>query len=241
MNDTSQKLSSQIAKQLLNEIISGNYQPGMFLPSERELQDDYDASRSIIRESLQFLAAQGLVSSSSRKGTIINPDINQPVLQALLLACVRSNVFLEDILSVRSVLEPQIASIAAGKASSLQIRDMLSLATQFEAFDFEHYNIALWRKLDTLFHLLVAQATQNQVFAILVEVLIGVLTSQRRTEIDATVTSDRLHIAAQQHYAIAEAIANGNSQQAGEVMRIHLETTIDNTLEFKSERVKLEK
>jgi DNA-binding FadR family transcriptional regulator len=79
------------------------------------------------------------------------------------------------------------------------------------------------------------------VFAILVEVLIGVLTSQRRTEIDATVTSDRLHIAAQQHYAIAEAIANGNSQQAGEVMRIHLETTIDNTLEFKSERVKLEK
>jgi GntR family transcriptional repressor for pyruvate dehydrogenase complex len=239
MSDTSQKLSSQIAKQLLNEIISGHYKPGMFLPSERELQEDYDASRPIIRESLQILAAQGLVAASSRKGTVVNPDINQPVLQALLLACVRSNVFLEDILSVRSVLEPQIASIAAGEASSPQIRDLLGLAAQFEAFDFEHRNLALWRKLDTRFHLLVAQATQNQVFAILVEVLIGILTSQRRGEIEASVTPDSLRTAAQQHHAIAEAIANGDSQQAGEVMRIHLETTIGNTLAFKSERVKL--
>lgn len=241
MNDTSQTLSSQIAKQLLNEIISGKYQPGMFLPSERELQVEFDASRPIIRESLQILAAQGLVSASSRQGTIVNPDINQPVLQALLLACVRSSVFLKDILSVRSVLEPQIASIAAKEASTPQIRDLLGLAGQFEAFDFEHYNLVLWRKLDTHFHLLVAQSTQNQVFAIIVEVLIGILTNQRRGEIEASVTPGSLHIAAQQHRAIAEAIANGDSQQAGEVMRTHLETTIGNTLEFKNERVKLGK
>jgi GntR family transcriptional repressor for pyruvate dehydrogenase complex len=235
----SEKLSSQIAKDLLNKIILGDYQPGMFLPSERELQDDYEASRPIIRESLQILAAQGLVTSSSRKGTTINPDINQPVLQALLLACVRSNVFLEDILSVRRVLEPQIASIAAEGASSVQIRDLLGSVAQFDTFDFEHYDIVLWRKLDTHFHLLVAQATQNQVFAILVEVLMDILTSQRRSEIEATVTPERLHIAAKQHRAIAEAIANGHSQQAGQAMRAHLETTISNTLEFKNKRVKL--
>lgn len=235
-----QKLSSQIAQDLLNKILSGDFQPGMFLPSERELQDHYDASRPIIRESLQILAAQGLVTSSSRKGTIVNPEINQPVLQALLLACVRSNVFLEDILSVRRVLEPQIALIAADEASSVQIRELLTLAAQYETFDFEHYNIALWRKLDTQFHLLVAQATQNQVFAILVEVLMDILTSQRRAEIEETVTPESLHIAAQQHRAITEAIANGNSQQAAELMRTHLETTIGNTLEFKSKRVKLE-
>jgi GntR family transcriptional repressor for pyruvate dehydrogenase complex len=211
----------------------------MFLPSERELQDDYDASRPIIRESLQILAAQGLVASSSRKGTIVSPDINQPVLQALLLACVRSNVFLEDILSVRRVMEPEIASMAAREASSVQIRDLLGLASQFESFDFEQYKIAIWRSLDTQFHLLVAQATQNQVFAILVEVLMEILTNQRRSEMDATASPERLHIAAEQHRAIAEAIANGESQQAGEVMRNHLETTIGHTLEFKSQRVEL--
>jgi GntR family transcriptional repressor for pyruvate dehydrogenase complex len=211
----------------------------MFLPSERELQNDYDASRPIIRESLQILAARGLVASSSRKGTIVNPDINQPVLQALLLACVRSNVFLEDILSVRRVMEPEIASMAAREASSVQIRDLLGLASQFETFDFEQYNIAIWRKLDTQFHLLVAQATQNQVFVILVEVLMEILTNQRRSEMDATASPERLHIAAEQHRTIAEAIANGDSQQASEGMRNHLETTIGHALEFKSERVKL--
>jgi DNA-binding FadR family transcriptional regulator len=56
---------------------------------------------------------------------------------------------------------------------------------------------------------------------------------------DATASPERLHIAAEQHRAIAEAIANGESQQAGEVMRNHLETTIGHTLEFKSQRVEL--
>jgi DNA-binding FadR family transcriptional regulator len=116
---------------------------------------------------------------------------------------------------------------------------LLGLASQFETFDFEQYKIALWRKLDTQFHLLVAQATQNQVFAILVEVLMEILTNQRRSEMDATASPERLHIAAEQHRAIAEAIANGNSQRASDSMRTHLETTIGHALEFKSERVQL--
>ncbi|WP_044955428.1 GntR family transcriptional regulator [Streptomyces clavuligerus] len=57
-------LYRRVADALRTEITSGGYTPGMDLPSERELQSRYDASRNTIRQALQTLVAEGLVVSS---------------------------------------------------------------------------------------------------------------------------------------------------------------------------------
>ena len=240
MNKNSKKLSEQIAETLTDKILSGDYDLNTFLPSERELQEEYDASRPIIRESLQILATRGLVTSSSRKGTVVNPNINQPVLQAVLLACVRSNVFLEDLLNARYVLESQIAVIAAEKITVPQSRELLDLLSQQEALDFadiQQNGATKWRNLDMQFHLLIAHATQNEVFTILIEVLIGILLNQRHTEMDATVTQESLSTAIQYHRAITEAIVNHDSEKAGEAMKNHLAATMRNYENFSKGRV----
>lgn len=225
------KLSTQIANSLMKKIVTGDFKSGELLPSERHLQDEYQVSRPIIREALQIVAAQGLVSSSSRQGTVVSTDINQPVLQALFLACVRSNVFLEDVLNVRVVLEPQAASLAAANATSAQIRDLQSIVSQLEEIeitDFLKGNLQKWRQLDTEFHKIIAQSTQNQVYVILIEVLIEILVSQRRVELDSTVTAETLSKAIEEHRAISDAIAKGDVESAAQAMRLHLETTIRN-------------
>jgi GntR family transcriptional repressor for pyruvate dehydrogenase complex len=242
MANNTDKLSSQIANNIMRKIVTGDFKSGEFLPSERDLQDEYQVSRPIIREALQIVAAQGLVSSSSRQGTVVSADINQPVLQALFLACVRSNVFLEDVLAVRVVLEPQAASLAATNVTSAQVRDLQSIIDQLEEIDIVNFSrgqLQRWRQLDTEFHKIIAQSTQNQVYVILIEVLIEILVSQRRFELDSAVTAETLSKAIEEHRAISDAIANGDAPSASQAMRLHLESTMRNLEQYHNKRMQL--
>ena len=242
MTNNTNNLSSQIANNIMRRIVAGDYKSGEFLPSERHLQDEYQVSRPIIREAIQIVAAQGLVSSSSRQGTVVSADINQPVLQALFLACVRSNVFLEDVLAVRAVLEPHAASLAATNATSAQVRDLQSVVNQFEEIELANFSreqLQRWRQLDAEFHKIIAQSTQNQVYVILIEVLIEILISQRRSELDSAVTTETLSRAIEEHRAISDAIANGDAPSASQAMHLHLVSTIRNLEQYQNKRMQL--
>jgi len=54
-------LSAQIAKSIRDAIISGDLDVGERLPSEAELSDQFNVSRSTVREALKRLAAQSLI------------------------------------------------------------------------------------------------------------------------------------------------------------------------------------
>ncbi|WP_296420478.1 FadR/GntR family transcriptional regulator [Pseudooctadecabacter sp.] len=54
-------LSAQIAKSIRDAIVSGDLDVGERLPSEAELSDQFDVSRSTVREALKRLAAQSLI------------------------------------------------------------------------------------------------------------------------------------------------------------------------------------
>lgn len=242
MINNSDKLSSQVANSIMKRIVTGDFKSGELLPSERHLQDEFQVSRPIIREAIQIVTALGLVSSSARQGTVVSTDINQPVLQALFLACVRSNVFVEDVLTVRAVLEPHAANQAATNATSAQIRDLHSVVNQFEEIeivDFLKGRLQRWRQLDTEFHKIIAQSTQNQVYVILIEVLIEILVSQRRFELDSAVTTETLSKAIEEHRAIFDAIANGDAALAFQAMRLHLESTIRNVEQYLNKKMQL--
>ena len=54
-------LSAQIAKSIRDAIVSGDLDVGERLPSESELSDQFNVSRSTVREALKRLAAQSLI------------------------------------------------------------------------------------------------------------------------------------------------------------------------------------
>jgi len=59
----------QLAKTLLNEIKSGRYPVGSYLPTEFELCDQFGVSRFTVREAIKQLAQQGLLSRQRGVGT----------------------------------------------------------------------------------------------------------------------------------------------------------------------------
>lgn len=65
------KLYKQIIKDISDKIISGELEPGSRLPSENELMDIYNASKSTIEKSMMILAHEGYILTIPRKGNYI--------------------------------------------------------------------------------------------------------------------------------------------------------------------------
>ena len=59
---------------MLQRIVSEEFPPGTLLPSERELQDDYQVSRAVVREAIKLLASRKLVVISRGQGAVVASD-----------------------------------------------------------------------------------------------------------------------------------------------------------------------
>jgi len=77
------------------------------------------------------------------------------------------------------------------------------------------------------FHNMIAQASQNPVFEILVNILVGIIWRQEHT-VNAPVPNNRYVGTAQQHTLIVQAIAEHDVSAARRAMTEHLETTRHN-------------
>jgi GntR family transcriptional regulator len=64
----------QVARILRDQILSGAIDPGSEIPSERELQENYNVSRHTIRQAFNLLVSEGLVRREQGRGSYILPE-----------------------------------------------------------------------------------------------------------------------------------------------------------------------
>ena len=147
------------------------------LPPERELCERFGVSRTVIRETVKVLVAQGFLKQVGGKGTFISQNSVEPLTNALSVF-VRRNAqqSYTELFEVRSVLEVEIAGLAAERASSEEI-DYLAklnrtLATMHSKMDdLSDKDLARYNQLDFEFHQALAKCTRNNFFVILVAAL----------------------------------------------------------------------
>lgn len=65
------KVTFNVAQQIRNHVLSGRYQEGATLPSERELAAEYGVSRTVIRRVIDILADENLVVRTPRCRPIV--------------------------------------------------------------------------------------------------------------------------------------------------------------------------
>ena len=65
----------EIADQLLQRIESGEFPSGLQMPTEQDLQAQFNASRSTIREAIKQLTTLGLVETKPGQGTFVVPKV----------------------------------------------------------------------------------------------------------------------------------------------------------------------
>lgn len=69
--DSSQPLYHQLEQIIRHDIDSGRYEPGDLLPSESDIRDRYDVSRSVVRQTIQNLGNAGLVRTERGRGSFV--------------------------------------------------------------------------------------------------------------------------------------------------------------------------
>lgn len=159
-------ISQLIAAQIEDAIFSKIYPPGSKLPSEAVLCDQFKVSRTPLREALQNLSAQGLITVHKGKGIYVN-EISSKTVTGSLLKYLRQKLDKEyalDIIRARQILEPAIAYSASLNRTEEDIERLEENVFQLKNCKEDFYQLA---KIDMQFHLFLAEASHNRVVPLL--------------------------------------------------------------------------
>jgi GntR family transcriptional repressor for pyruvate dehydrogenase complex len=226
--ETAGDLVSQVIHHLRSEIVSGTHAAGTTLPSEGNLAESFAVSRTVIREAMRSLRSQGLIiMSQGARPRVAEVDF-QPTVESLELLLKRSRTTLLHLTEVRQPLESTIAQLAAERASEQQVAALQDAIDELKRAT----TLAARVTADIRFHDLLAEATGNPVFSVLLKTLAGLLVASRRR----TIQSAGPQPALVGHVEILTAIRNRDPQAAAAAMRRHLGAAEENIKKTMTER-----
>ncbi|WP_246945165.1 GntR family transcriptional regulator [Bacillus pinisoli] len=202
-------------EELKNNILAGVYKPGDKL-TEVALANELNVSRTPIRDALQRLGAEGLVTITPHKGIMVTKLTKKDV---------------QDYYQVRKMLEGLAAKLAAENATETE----LALFREFfegleELFEREkgldnYKDIA---KKNVEFHRLICQMAKNDVLAKMLENLASPITVVRST--NWSTFKDRKNITMEEHRKIAYAILAKDSKLAQEAAEEHIQQALETSM-----------
>src|SRR5689334_23254579 len=97
------RLGDVVVAHLVDRIISGAYPPGTSLPTEPELCEEFNVSRTVVRESIKLIEEKGLAKATPGRGTRVLDPVGWNLLDPVVLeAEIRHDIaIIDDLVSVR--------------------------------------------------------------------------------------------------------------------------------------------
>ena len=220
------KLSRRLFEQLAEQIKGGRLAPGARLPTEQELTRAARVSRTVVREAVAALRAEGLVVTRQGVGAFVSAEpqrapfrIDPERMQSL-----------EDILKLMELrlgVEIESAGLAAERASRAQVR---AIAAALDAIDRAAAGGKTAVDEDLALHRAIAEATGNAEFPRFLQ-FIGRHLIPRRTVsgLPEQMGGRRAYLALiqEEHRRIYQAIESRDPKGARDAMRRHLTRSLE--------------
>ncbi len=147
----------KVVASLRGDIAEGRYPPGSRLPPERELAARYCIARNTLRHLLEELAGEGLLNRQAGRGTFVAKEKANGRKEAGDLSSRLRGASPADLMEVRLIIEPQVAALAASRASAedlATIEEALRRSVAAKGLaEFEHWDAQL--------HLAIFRAAKN--------------------------------------------------------------------------------
>lgn len=213
-----------VADALRRRIRLGGFAPGEKLPTERELSQSLGVGRVTVRQAMHVLADEQLiVSRRGRTGGNFVAERRAPTASQLARARKEFETTLRTTLEFRLAVEPLGAQLAAERATRSERDRLLKLANRASP------TIEAFHSLDTRFHALIAQASDNHLIVAAVEssreeyfalgnalwINVDLRSGRPYDEADSELFRN-------DHLPVAEAVASGDPTTAAAAMRKHV-------------------
>ncbi len=124
-------LPEKVAKTIKEYILSGELKAGEALPTEPELEKQFNVSRAVVRDAVRMLKAQGLVVVKHGKGMFVSFSQTEAFTDALLTSLRRDGASAWDVEQFERLLLPRVFALAAAEASESEIVTIDDAAQQY--------------------------------------------------------------------------------------------------------------
>ncbi|MEU9196496.1 FadR/GntR family transcriptional regulator [Streptomyces hundungensis] len=218
MTTEARGLHTHVLTSLGLAITAGEYPPGSVLRTD-ELAQRFDVSRTVVREVVRVLESMHLVESRRRVGVTVRPaeqwNVYDPQVIRWRLAGADRPRQLRSLTVLRSAIEPVAAGLAARLATPAQCADLTEQALGMVATS-RGRRLEAYLVHDVAFHRIVLNASGNEMFARLGDVVAEVLAGRTHHQV---MFPDPDPAAVTLHVRVAEAIRERDAEKAERLTR----------------------
>jgi GntR family transcriptional regulator, transcriptional repressor for pyruvate dehydrogenase complex len=214
-------LSGEVVERIAGEIRSGRLEPGARLPTEQELMAAMGVSRTVVREAVAALRAEGLVTTRQGSGAFVAVDASRVPFR-IDPEGLSSIEDVLDIMELRLAIEVEAAALAAERIGPERLAPVGRALRAFEtAVDRGEGAIPE----DFAFHRAIAAASGNPRFGELLEFLGRHVIPRQSVRVALSSPGEQrtyLMRIQKEHARIYAAIRDRHSGEARKAMRTHL-------------------
>jgi DNA-binding FadR family transcriptional regulator len=214
-------LSGAVVERIAAEIRSGRLAPGSKLPTEQELMTAMRVSRTVVREAVAALRAEGLVRTRQGSGAFVAADASRIPFRIDPDGLSSIGDVLE-VMELRLAIEVEAAALAAERITPSVLAP---IGRALRAIDAAIRRGEGAIREDFAFHRAIADASGNRRFAQLLEFLGRHVIPRQSIRVSLTTAEEQrqyLLRIQKEHRRIYEAIRDGQPAEARKAMRGHL-------------------
>lgn len=215
ISENDKPLAEQVAQAIEQMIRDSHLSAAEKLPNEFELAQRLGVGRGTIREAVKLLVSRNVLEIKRGKGTFVarNIGVTDDPLGLSFIQDKHRLVF--DLQEIRFMIEPEIARMAAERATLKDVEEMRSHCAKVEDMIREGMNY--WKQ-DVDFHTSIARSTQNLVIPHFIPII------HQGIVLNIDLTNRALQQETiESHRAIVEAIDRRDPGAASAAMTKHLD------------------
>ena len=219
---TAPRLTDRVKDGLVRMIADDGLKAGDKLPPADRLCEQFSVSRTVVREAIASLKAEGRLRSLRGSGVYVS-EPPKPVGGSMLMEAPQDIGEVLDFMEFRMSVEIEAAGLAAERRTETNLLRMEQAMSQF-ARHLEDNTLAT--DADRSFHRAIADATNNTRFRLFVDEMGERLIPRRALRASFTDEKDKaefLDTIQSEHRRIFDAISERRADDARAAMRQHLE------------------
>ena len=197
--------------------------PGDKLPSEALLSKELNVSRTVVREAFRSLAALRIIDLATGKRATV-AQIDHGAMSLMIEHGVHTDqINIQQIYDVRRTIESRIVTLAAIRRSDDEAAQIVALAAAMQA---DADDAARVMEHDLSFHMALAHASCNPVYALLIGSFQGITRQTWPIGWKSRSTQASRDLMLATHAEIARAVAASDPQGAVDAMVLHFDDSV---------------